>query len=137
MKKVIIILYAIIISLLYCSSYNSNSEKWEGISGSRLKIVIAEFFPFEENVMNNKIEAIVKQRADSRASLIMASYISINLSRDKISPANDVALNNLINESVSTGKLTDYHCSENNYCNASAEYDITALLKKLEAINNQ
>jgi len=137
MKKLIIILSAIIVFLLSCRSYYSNSVKWEGISENLLKIVIAEFFPFEENITDDKIKVIVKQRADSRASLIMASHVSIKLARDKVSPANDVDLNNLINQSVASGKLIDYHCFENNYCTATAEYDIFELLKKLAEINNQ
>ena len=123
--------------LLSCRSYNKNSERWEGLSENRLTIVLAEFFPFEENLADDKITAIIKQRVDARASLILASHISINLERNKISPKNDVALNKLINDTVISGKLINHYCTENNYCTATAEYDIIELLKKLTAINNQ
>jgi len=137
MKKKITIITVVLIYLLSCRSYNKNTERWEGLSETRLTIVLAEFFPFEENLTNDKITAIIKQRVDARASLILASHISINLKRNKISPKNDVALNKLINDAVISGKLINHYCTENNHCTATAEYDIIELLKKLTAINNQ
>jgi hypothetical protein len=137
MKKKFISIFSVCICTLLCGCIITKSEKWEGITENRLKVIIAEFFPFDEKITNQKIAVIIKQRADTRASLIMASYVSINLARNKISPANDLALNSLINETISAGKLIDFHCTENNHCDARAEYDITALVKKLETINNQ
>jgi hypothetical protein len=137
MKKIITAIFSIMVSLVSCSSYNKDTAAWEGISDNGLHIIISEFFPFDEKATNNQIMAIVKQRLDARASLIMASYISINLTRDQISIKNDTALNDLINNAVSSGKLISYHCSENNHCTASGEYNITELLKKLSVINNK
>ena len=119
-----------IICMISCSSYNKSNEVWEGISDNTLKIVISEFFPFEENTGNDKIKIILKQRLDERASLLIASHISINLSRDKISHKVDLTLNNLINDAIAGGKLLNYFCSENNHCTADAEYNITEIIKE-------
>ena len=135
-KYIITLVLAIATGLLSCRSFNS-TEKWEGISENRLKIVISEFFPFDENISNEKISVLIKHKLDTRASLIMASHISINLAREKISQKNDLVLNDLINKALGTGKLINHYCSENNHCSAEAEYDLTTLLNKLSAINNQ
>ena len=136
MKKIITILYFIIFFLISCSS-NKDAVRWEGIKDNRLQIYLSEFFPLDEQVSDNKIEAIIKQKLDARASLILASHISINLVRDKISEKNDIVLNELIDNAIKTGMLINYSCSENNRCNALAEYDITELLERFDIINNK
>jgi hypothetical protein len=136
-KALIIIQIFFIISLISCISFNTSNEQMEGITDNTLKIIIAEFFPFEEKSSNEKIESVLKQKLNERASLVIASYISINLSRNKISPKVDITLNNLINEVLAQGKLINYHCTENNHCTAHAEYNINELIKNLSSINNQ
>jgi len=126
-----------ILVLISCNSYKTDSEPWEGISENIMKITISEYFPFEENAGNDYIKSQIKGKLDQRASLIIASYISINLLRNKISHDTDVTLNNLINETITKGKLLNFNCSENNYCTAYGEYNITELQKNLKIINNQ
>jgi hypothetical protein len=136
-KLSLAIIPCLIIYLLACASLNPTNGQWEGISGDTLRIIISEFFPLEENVTDEYISKILKQRLDQRASLIIASYISINLSRNKVSTEVDVTLNSLINKSISQGKLINFHCRENNYCTAYADYDISEIIKNLSIINNQ
>jgi len=120
-----------------CGSFNNTPEQWEGISGNSMIIIISEFFPFEENISTDDIKKQIIERLNQRASLVVASYISINLSRNKISHQNDITLNNLINDTISSGKLLKYDCSENNYCTSDGGYNITELQKNLETINKQ
>jgi len=120
-----------------CSSYKTTAEQWEGISGNTLIIFISEFFPFDENISSEDIKNQVTERLNQRASLIIASYISLNLSRDKISHDTDTTLNNLMNDTISSGKLLKFDCSEYNYCTANSVYDIAELQKNLESINNR
>lgn len=119
-----------------CGSYKTVYDQFEGISDNTLIIIISEFFPFEEHISNEAIKSQIIERLNQRASLVIASYISLNLSRNKISNDNDIILNNLMNEIISRGKLLRLDCSENNYCSANGEYDIAELKKKLESINN-
>ncbi len=131
------ILLLIFISSIGCAGFRTASEQWEGISNNTLRITIAEFFPFEEIVTNDEIKIQIKEKLNQRATLIIASHLSINLDRKKINGETDVLLNKLINNAISTGTLSNYECSENNYCTAFSEYDITELQKNLETINNQ
>ena len=117
-----------------CRSFNADSEKWEGISGNVLKVTVSEFFPFNENVTNENIEAAIKDRLNQRASLIIASYITINLPRNTISHDTDILLNNLINNIINDGKVINYECNDYNYCSAHSEYNITELQNNLERL---
>ena len=138
MKEDLIFIITIILMVFLtgCISYKTGSEQWEGISDNTLKIIISEFFPFDENTNNNDIKNQVTERSNQRASLVIASYITLNLLQNKISHDNDIILNNLLNDTISRGKLLKMECSENNYCTADSEYDIKELKKNLELINN-
>jgi hypothetical protein len=120
-----------------CFALQTGSESWEGITGETLKVTVYEFFLFEENASSEEIKNHIMIRLNQRAALLIASHLSMNLSRDKISKSNDIILNNKINEIIESGKLTDYICSENNYCSANSEYNVGGLQKILESINNQ
>lgn len=138
MKPQIISLLIILLSMLIqCRSAGIYSEAWEGISENTLKITISEFFPLDEDVTMEEIKALLTERLNQRASLIMASHLSINIPKDKSSRELDYTLNRLINDSITTGKVLDYDCSENNYCRAHGEYDITELQKNLFELNKQ
>jgi len=139
MKKLVFLLIQtlILVYLTGCASSSASSEMWEGISGNTLKVTISEFFPFEDDATNDTIKLQIKERLNQRASLIIASHITINLARNKISHEVDITLNKLINETITGGKMINFDCNENNYCAAHGEYDITELQKNLESINNQ
>jgi len=126
----------VFLSALNCSSYNTDLEKWEGISESNLRVTISEFFPFEENITSDNIKQQIKDRLDQRASLLLASHISINIPRNKISHETDIFINDQMNSTIAGGVVLRYDCTENNYCTAEAEYNIAELQKKLELINN-
>jgi len=76
------------------------------------------------------------ERLNQRAALLVASHISISLSRDKISKNTDIVLNNKIDEIIKSGKLINYSCNENNYCSADSEYNLAGLQQTLESFNN-
>jgi hypothetical protein len=120
-----------------CGSFKTDSERWEGITDNTLRVTISEFFPFEENTAGDVMQNQIKDKLNQRASLIIASHLSINLARTKISRETDIAFNALINKSLSAGKLLDFECSENSYCTAQGEYNIEELLRILESINSR
>ncbi len=124
-------------NFMKCGSFKSAEEPWEGISGNTLRVYISEFFPFEENVTGNDIQNLIKERLNQRATLIIASNISINLDRSKITKETDIILNKLINDTISKSRVGSYDCSENNLCTAFGEYDITEILQNLESINTE
>ncbi len=139
MKKILLIINYIFI-LLYlsgCGSYKTVTEQIEGISDYTLTIIISEFFPFEENTTGDEIKKQITESLNQRASLIIACYVSLNLSRDKISRENDAVLNNLINYTISGGKLIKSECSESNYCTATGEFNISSLKDALESMNGK
>jgi len=138
MKKLLVILSNLALFLFFAGCItNRNIEQWEGISADTLKISISEFFPLDENAEAESSKIQIKERLNQRASLLIASYITINLPRNKISESNDQLFNKLISEIISNGKVVNIECSENYYCSASSEYNISELKKSLEQINKQ
>ena len=134
MKKLFIKIQTLtLIYLLGCSSFNDTSELWEGVSDNTLRVVISEYIPYNE--INNDIETSVREKLNQRGTLLMASYIVMNLDRSKSSYETDTLFNNLIGETIAQGKIISMDCSENN-CRAIAEYNISAILKELENYNS-
>lgn len=130
-----IILIIVLLSLTGCCYSKNVSEPWEGITCNTLKITISEFFPFEENVSTDLVKQQINERLNQRASLIIASYISINMPRNKISRENDLIFNKMIDKIISSGNLSDYECYENNYCRAHINYDISEVQNKLKELS--
>jgi hypothetical protein len=128
---------ASLVLLTGCTGMQNGSEAWEGISGETLKVTIYEFFLFEEKATSEEVKNQIMVKLNQRAALLIASHLSINLSRDKISSSNDLILNRTIDEIIQSGKLADYSCSENNYCSANGEYNVAGLYETLEMIHNQ
>jgi hypothetical protein len=137
MKIKLSLLLCIIVLLCTACAAPKTEEPWEGITGNTLKVTISEFFPFEENETDESIKIRINEKLNQRASLIIASHITINLDRNKITGNLDVTINKLINEAVTGGRMTGFECNENNYCDAHGEYDITELQENLEFINKQ
>ncbi len=131
------VLIIVLFFLSGCRFNKDDSEPWEGITGNILKINISEFFPFEENIDNAAMKKMISERINQRASLIIASYISMNLPKNQASPDNDAVFNKMMDSIISSGILSEYECYENNYCTAHIEYDISELQKKLEQLNNR
>ncbi|MCL1833294.1 MAG: hypothetical protein FWG49_02210 [Leptospirales bacterium] len=124
-----------LIYLLGCSSFNNSSELWEGVSDNILRAVISEYIPYKEADGGDNIETSVKGKLDQRASLILASYIVMNLDKNRSSYETDAIFNNLMDEAIRSGKIINIDCSENNHCRAVGEYNISEILKKIESIN--
>ena len=135
MKIKLSLLLCIIVLICTVCAAPKTGEPWEGITGKTLKVTISEFFPFEENETDESIKIRINEKLNQRASLIIASHITINLDRNKISGNIDSTINKLINEAISGGRMTGFECNENNYCAAHGEYDITELQENLESIN--
>ncbi len=133
----IAVILASILLLTNCIGLQTGSEPWEGITGETLKVTVYEFFLFEEIATAEEIKSQIMGRLNQRAALLIASHLSINLSRDKTSNNNDIILNSAIDKIIQSGKLTDYSCNENNYCSAYSEYNVAGLEQTLESINNQ
>ena len=133
----LIIQTLIIICLSGCSGFNSTTELWEGVSDNRLRVIISEYFPYNEIRNSDNIKSSVRARLDQRGSLLMASYIVMNLDKSKSSYEIDAQFNNLMDEAIKQGEIINIDCSENNYCRAIGEYNISEILIKLESINNK
>ena len=133
----LIIQTLIIICLSCCGGFNSPPELWEGISDNRLRVIISEYFPYNEIISSDNIQSSARARLDQRGSLLMASYIVMNLDKSKSSHEIDAQFNNLMDEAIKQGEIINIDCSENNYCRAIGEYNISEILKKLESINNK
>lgn len=137
MKLIVFHLAAAIFWLCGCISAGIDNTAWEGITGSRMRIIVSEFFPYDNNETAERTENQVKEKLNQRATLIIASHISVNLKRDRVTAETDKKLNDLINAAVSKGELVKYGCDENNYCTAHGEYDVAELLKSLDEINSR
>lgn len=138
-KNIFITLKIVILVSIFltsCSTFKSDAESWEGISGEILRVTLYDFFLFEESAETVDIKNQILVKLNQRAALIIASHISINLSREKISKNTDEVLNKKIDEIIKTGRLVNYDCSENNYCSANSEYNLGGLQQTLESLNN-
>jgi hypothetical protein len=134
MKKLFLKIQTLTLIYLLGCSLNNTSELWEGVSDNTLRVVISEYIPYHEVSASNDIKTSVKERLDQRCSLLMASYIVMNLDRSKSSISTDVLFNNLMDEAIKQGKIISIDCSDNNYCRAIGEYNISEIQKNLEAI---
>ena len=124
-----------LIYLLGCGSFNNTSELWEGVADNILRVVISEYIPHHEANSGNNIETSVKEKLDQRGSLLLASYIVMNLDKNRASYETDAIFNNLMDEAIRSGKIINIDYSENNHCRAVGEYNISEILKKIESIN--
>ncbi|MCL1865247.1 MAG: hypothetical protein FWF73_05490 [Spirochaetes bacterium] len=125
-----------ILTLIYlsgCSSFDNTSELWEGVSDNTLRVIISEYIPYHES-NSNDIKMPVRERLDQRGSLLIASYIVMNLDKSKSSYETDMLFNNLMDEAIKHGEIVSIDCTENNYCRATGEYNISEIQKKLESI---
>jgi hypothetical protein len=137
MKKIIsAIFFVSFILILSCSTSHVQSERWEGFTGDRMRVVISEFFMPDEKNPNAVPEKLIKERVSQRASLLLASYVNINLPRDKVSPESDALFNKLINEALASPAIIFSECHENNYCTIITEFDIAPVNRKLEESGN-
>jgi len=132
MKKItVILLTVLLLPVMSCISSNIQSEMWEGFTGDRMRVIISEFFMPDEKNPSAIPEQIIRERVLQRASLLLASYININLPRDKVSPESDELFNKLINESLSSPKTVSSECLENNYCTVITDFDIAPVNREL------
>jgi hypothetical protein len=137
MKKIISAFFFVsLILILSCSTSHIQSERWEGFTGDRMRVVISEFFMPDEKNPNAVPEKLIKDRVSQRASLLLASYVNINLPRDKVSPESDALFNKLINEALASPVIIFSECHENNYCTIITEFDIAPVNRKLEESGN-
>ena len=136
-KLLLIIIILSLLSTITCSSIKNSSEQWEGITDNAMRVTISEFFPLDENMTDDDIRNMLKDRLNQRASLIIASHLSINIPKNSISRDNELTLNKLINDSLSGLKFTNYECTENNYCQAHGEYDITVIQENLKTLTEK
>lgn len=107
---------------------------WEGFTGDRMRVVVSEFFMPDEKNPSAIPEQIIRERITQRASLLLASYVNINLPRDRVSPESDSLYNKLINESLALPKTISLECMENNYCTVITEFDISVINKELQKV---
>jgi len=125
------LLIIIILLMVSCAGSQQQSEMWEGYTDDRMRVVISEFFLPDEKNPSAIPELMIKERVLQRASLLLASYVNINLPRDKVSPESDALFNRLINESLSTPKTIKSECLENNYCTVITEFNIAPVNREL------
>ena len=127
-----IIVSSFILCIISCKSTQDQSEKWEGFSGDKMRVVISEFFIPDEKNPTAIPEQLIRERVIQRASLLLASYVNITLQRDKVSPESDSLFNRLIGESLSSPVTVFSECLENNYCTVITEFDITSVNRELK-----
>jgi len=133
MNKIIHIIFFIsLILILSCSTSHVQSERWEGFTGDRMRVVVSEFFMPDEKNPSAIPEQLIRERVTQRASLLLASYVNINLPRDRVSPESDSLYNKLINESLALPKTISLECMENNYCTIITEFNIAPVNKELK-----
>ncbi|HOP61724.1 MAG TPA: hypothetical protein PK358_00565 [Spirochaetota bacterium] len=129
-----IILAVLLLVLISCEKSGVKSDRWEGFHGEKMRVMISEFFIPDEKDPLAIPEDKIKKRVSQRASLMLASYININLPREKISPASDSTFNRLINETLQAPETISSECLENNHCTVITEYDITPVNRELERL---
>lgn len=132
MKKIInILLFIFIIQFLSCVSSHPQSENWEGFTGDRMRVIISEFFLPDEKNPSAIPEQLIKERITQRASLLLVSYVNLNLPRDRVSPESDALFNKLINEVLASPETISSECLENNYCTVITGFDIAPVNREL------
>lgn len=135
MKKISIIsILAFCLMIISCRTSQDKADRWEGFTGDKMHIMISEFFMPDEKSPAVIPEQLIKERIEQRASLLLASYININLPREKVSSETDATFNRLINESLAAPKTLLYDCSDNNYCTVITEFDIATVNRELERL---
>ena len=133
MKKIITSVFLFLLFPVFsCSRSQLQPEMWEGFAGDRMRVVISEFFMPDENNPDAIPHRLIKERVAQRGSLLLASYVNINLPREKVSPESDAVFNKLINDSISASKLILSECSENNFCTVITDFDIAPVNRELE-----
>jgi len=130
-KNTAILLTVLLISVTSCISSHNQSEKWEGFTGDRMRVVISEFFLPDEQNPSAIPDQMIRERVLQRASLLLASYVNMNLPRDKVSHESDELFNRLISNSLSSPKIISSECLENNYCTIITEFDIAPVNMEL------
>lgn len=134
MLKRILIFSLIIINVISCDKHY-NAKKFEGFAGESLKVYVYEFIPEHESNPDEKNLSILTEKLNNRSFQILACYVSINLKREKVSPENDHTLNQTVNDIISKGRITQYDCFDNGYCEAFAEYNVKDLFEVIQILN--
>lgn len=133
MKKIFfIVLYTFIQALSACSTSQPQLQKWEGFTDNKMRVVVSEFFMPDETNPNAIPEQMIKDRVTQRASLLLASYININLPREKVSPESDALFNKLINDALAAPETIISECSENNFCTVITDFNIAPVNRELK-----
>jgi|GEM_PF-1921103 len=128
----------IIFSFLFFSCFNANktyNKYREGLYGTNLHVYVSDTFSMEDEKKGMKIEDYILKRTEIRATALLASYISLNLDRSKISVDTDRVLNLSIINSVKSSKISFMECSESLHCTAEIVYDASPVLNTLKTIN--
>lgn len=125
-----------VILALSCASSGNRKPLYEGFSGNTLTVLIIEFIPEEKNT-EAALRPLLLEKLNQRAFIILASYVSININRSKVSAATDRLLNDIISSTLSQGRIVQFSFNEKGYCEAFAEYDMTGFFKVMNEINNQ
>lgn len=97
-----------------------------------MRVVVSEFFMPDETNPNAIPEQMIKDRVTQRASLLLASYININLPREKVSPESDALFNKLINDVLAAPETIISECSENNFCTVITDFNIAPVNRELK-----
>ncbi len=129
MYKITVLFFIMLISASCTSSKFYISERKEGFSKNILRVFIRNQIPEEMDYVRaaKEFPELSKQAADKRAVLLIFSKIFYDA-------PNFTAFDDLQNEvkiSLDTGKRINDECNEY-YCEAVFDYDITALIAKLD-----
>lgn len=130
-----ITLYVFIIILFSCNTGSNRKNSYEGFNGNRLVVFVSELIPEKQSITDDQLSAVLMEKLNQRASVILACYVSININRAKVSSSSDLALNKTINETIYHGKIIHYSFNERGYCDAFGEYDISNVFEVIKNIN--
>jgi len=129
----------VVLFSISCSSHqkiNLQSEGFysEGFYGNTLRIVVYDFIIPEGEAEINSDNEQIKEKVYSRATLLIASYLSIKIPKEKISPATDKLFNDAIEKTLGSCRIMSLSAEENSYYYIVADFDISPINDALASL---
>jgi len=124
----------VVLFSISCSSHQKINLQSEGFYGNTLRIVVYDFIIPEGEAEINSDNEQIKEKVYSRATLLIASYLSIKIPKGKISPATDKLFNNAIEKTLGSCRIMFLSAEENSYYYIVADFDISPINDALASL---